>query len=86
VLPLPLLLTQEFLSSIKAEFRVESSRLREADRVVFFRLQRFFLALRRHGRAYDDVTSAADVAAAEKVEKALVVTSMDMFSFNLVHR
>jgi len=74
-----------FFSSLKAEFRLESSRLHEADRVVFFRLQRFFLALRRHSRIYDDVTSNSGEVY-ERVERALVFTSMDMFSFNLVHR
>ena len=52
---------------------------------MFFRLQRFFLALRRHSRVYDDDATNGG-AVYEKVERALVFTSMDMFSFNLVHR
>jgi hypothetical protein len=51
----------------------------EADKVIFFRLSTFFLALRR----LTGLSGASAVGVS--IEASVVSASMDLFSFNLLH-
>lgn len=75
------------MKSVKTEFRVESMRLHLNDKIVLFKLTRFFLALQRHVRLLtkDDLKNEEEKAQTDAMEVSLM-SCMDLYFFSLVHR
>jgi hypothetical protein len=60
--------------------------LNPQDRIVFFRLTRFFLCLQRHvRRLQQERGDNGDEVAAQSIEVSLMA-AMDLYCFGLVHR